>query len=61
MVFIDNCGRTWEWRGKMGIRGGNVGTGGNALEYKGINLGINNIVDIKGGVWCHEDYNICHD
>ena len=37
-----------------------MGAGGNALEYKGKseiswkNVGINNTVDIKGGVWCHD-------
>ena len=42
----------------------NVGAGGNTLEYKRKkwnlqeNVEINNIVDIKGSVWCHVVYYI---
>ena len=46
--------------GNNGNKRENVGAGRNALEYKRKkwnlweNVGINNIVNIKGSIWCHE-------
>ena len=46
--------------GNNGNKRENVGAGGNANWNIKVqwnlweNVGISNIVDIKGGVWCHE-------
>ena len=48
--------------GNNGNKRENMGAGENALEYKRKkqniweNVGINNIVDIKRDVWCHDPY-----